>query len=394
MSVQVSDIFTLVDKKRRDATAEEIDLNNKFYALQEVLDDIKSQHIFPWDIRTTWIKYYDTLTRYTAPSDFLGFIEPRPENRLKDMVEVEPDIFDRKDETGETEIYAVDWREREITLRLKTRTQKDATTLHTLNSYDGNGTWTAETSTSDATNVGTDKYIYRHNASSVSFDVDVSQSTNNYAELYVDDMTAVDLSDEDSASGMILDVYIPDKTYVTGFLLRWGSDSSNYWEKSITTQADGRAFEDGWNIILFDWTDATETGTVTNTAFDYILLRMTYSSSQADMKNCRINYLRVAPEEVMPVEYATRAIASTTEAGGTYKETIDSEDYFLLFSGKNDSIRDLVVYGTAAVLFDNSDNESDFLSKNAIYNNKLARLMERYPSRMTRASRSINLYVD
>lgn len=45
---------------------------------------------------------------------------------------------------------------------------------------------------------------------------------------------------------------IADITNITNYILRFGTDASNYYYKTITTQADGTAFVNGWNLLKFD----------------------------------------------------------------------------------------------------------------------------------------------
>lgn len=60
--------------------------------------------------------------------------------------------------------------------------------------------------------------------------------------------------------------------------LRIGNDSSNYFEKTITA-GHFEAFKTGWNLCRFDLSDATENGTVTKTAIDYLRITVTYNTN-------------------------------------------------------------------------------------------------------------------
>lgn len=63
----------------------------------------------------------------------------------------------------------------------------------------------------------------------------------------------------------------------TSLELRFGNDSSNYlYSDSITTQFSGQAFKaDGWNLLAFDLNEASEQGTVSDSAFDYQAIILT-----------------------------------------------------------------------------------------------------------------------
>jgi len=163
--------------------------------------------------------------------------------------------------------------------------------FHNMDTYDGDGTWTAD-GASDALNVTTDTTIYKRGSGCVNYDVDVSQSANNYADVYIDDMTAVNLAEYDSNGYFFMWYYIPDSTNVIGFTFRWGSDSSNYWSDTVTTQHDETSFADGWNILRFSWKSAAQAGAMgspNSSALDYAMLRISYSAGQTDMTDCRID---------------------------------------------------------------------------------------------------------
>lgn len=66
---------------------------------------------------------------------------------------------------------------------------------------------------------------------------------------------------------------------VVNMILRIGNDSSNYYEKTITT-GHFQAFTSGWNLCRFDLDTATLTGTVDMTTISYLKITATYNTSQ------------------------------------------------------------------------------------------------------------------
>jgi len=395
MSITISNVIDEINRKRRDGSSLEIDQGDQFAAIQEILEYVKSIHIFPWDIRTQFVKYYDTLTRYSAPSDFFKFILPKPENRNSDLVEISPDRFDREEKFGESNIFAMEHTDKGMSLRLKSFVNLEATDVSLLASYDGNGTWEANTGSdatgSDATGVDTDVNLSRYNSSSVRFDIDVSQSTNNYAEISVDDMSAIDLSDIDKNSAHLIEVYIPDATYISSVILRWGSSSGAYFTKTETTQADGRAIQSGWNTFKLEWDDASQVSSPDNEAINYGLFRIAYSASQGDMKGIRINYWRCAPAEVIPVDYATSAIAKDSD--GAYKTVIDDLNYLLLCSGSYDGFGSVIKRGATAIVNDYEKSLDDMTKNDTKFLQMLSKYMENFPDRSSVQSQDINLFV-
>jgi hypothetical protein len=63
----------------------------------------------------------------------------------------------------------------------------------------------------------------------------------------------------------------------------------------------------------FAWKDATETGTVTETAIDYLELTINYSVSQADAVGFRINDINIYnPKEMKLVYFSNYTVAVTS----------------------------------------------------------------------------------
>jgi len=62
-------------------------------------------------------------------------------------------------------------------------------------------------------------------------------------------------------------------------IIRIGNDSSNYYTNTVTT-GHFNAFAVGWNLLRFDFSTATETGTVDMTAIDYVRVTVTYNTNQ------------------------------------------------------------------------------------------------------------------
>ena len=395
MSVTAQNIITLADQKFRDPNSSTaIGEAKKLNALQEVLDDLNSDDVLPGSYRETAIEYCDTLEEYPAPSDFKAFLDGEPENRFHDIDVVTPEAFRRRSNRQDSEMIAYDWKNDTRFILLKTNSDSRHITVHTLSSPTGNGTWAANTVDSDATNVRQDNILSFKSNGAIAFDIDVSQSANNYAEISTTGLFgAVDLSDHNGLSSQLIDVYLPNATNITSILLRWGSASGVYWERTITTPANGGNWRSGKNQVRWDWEDATPTGSPSDTAIAYGLLRINYGASQGDMNGVRISFWRSSPIEIVPVGYASSSIAKDTATPANFLQSISSIEDVMLFSGKNDSFRQLVVFGVAAILFDNRGNATDALSKDTRYQELKAKWSRIYPSRIKDAERSGSFYV-
>lgn len=156
------------------------------------------------------------------------------------------------------------------------------TTLHNMDTYDGDGTWVGS---NDATTVATDASTYKEGSGSVSFAIDVSNSTANKATLTNSTFTSVDLSGEDlNDGGIILWVNLSSASDIKGFEVKFGSDSSNYYSaRTYGRDVQGRKYADGWNRIFLPTVNTSKTGTPDLSDLDYLQVNIEFSSGETDL---------------------------------------------------------------------------------------------------------------
>jgi len=61
-------------------------------------------------------------------------------------------------------------------------------------------------------------------------------------------------------------------------IIRIGNDSSNYYTNTVTA-GHFEAFKQGWNLLRFDFSTATQTGTVDMATIDYLRVTATYNTN-------------------------------------------------------------------------------------------------------------------
>lgn len=153
--------------------------------------------------------------------------------------------------------------------------------LSNANSLTDNGTWTAG---GNAINLIADSVNKVTGGASLKFDISASGST---AYIENSTMSSVDLSLYTYAGSIFAYVYIPSTTIITSVNLRWGSSASNYYTATATTTHENTSFIQGWNLVRFDYASATETGTVVDTAIDYV--RVTFNYNGTAVTSCRVD---------------------------------------------------------------------------------------------------------
>lgn len=148
--------------------------------------------------------------------------------------------------------------------------------------------WSAS---NDATNISTSDSNYQYGTKSVTFDIDVSASANDYATITNSSLTSKDLSGVSGTGNIEFWMYLPSQVYVSTVTLRFGNDASNYYSFDFSQQYDGTDLQSGWNYFSNAWSSFTETGTVNDGALDYCVFEVAYSSSQADMAGLAVSGL-------------------------------------------------------------------------------------------------------
>jgi len=165
------------------------------------------------------------------------------------------------------------------------------TTLHNMDTYDGDGTWVGS---NDATTVATDAATYKEGSGSVSFTIDVSNSTSNKATLTNSAFTAVDISAYDlNEGGIILWAYLTDAGDIKSFEVKWGSDSSNYYAaKQYEVDVQGLKYKNGWNRIFIPTRNRQTVGSPDMSGVDYLQVNIGFDSGETDQASCRLDSIQ------------------------------------------------------------------------------------------------------
>jgi hypothetical protein len=212
-------------------------------------------------------------------------------------------------------------------IRINWRTRQPKT-LNTMNSLTSNGTWSA---VGTASSLVSDEIVKRNGSASVRFNVAVTGDG-----IDNDDMTAVNLTDEDEIGHIIFDLYIKDSTdlaKVTSITPIIGNNlTTALWTFTAQTlQADGTAFKVGWNEIKAPWSTATETGTVAPATIDSLKFTTTITGAITQL---RIDNVRIAIGRAFDIKYYTKFLFKNSS--GTYLSRPASDDDNVLVD--NDSL--------------------------------------------------------
>lgn len=235
-------------------------------------------------------------------------------------------------------------------------------------STDG-GTWAVGGSGSNLT-IDTGNYV--EGSASLNFDASATYTS---ITLTNSTFTAVDLTGYQIGGAVYMYVWIPSTTGLTSFKLRVGTNSSNYYEKTITTTNENLAFAAGWNLLRMEFSAATQTGTVTMSSIGYARLEIVGDGTAAATTDWRADFLAARQGLLHEVWYYTKYGWQTS--AGAYIENstattdlinCDTEEYELfILKAKEMVSMDLKQF-------------TDMATYNKMYEIKKVNYLSKYPS--------------
>lgn len=260
--------------------------------------------------------FWDNVNDYPLMSDYKGMIDIRPQaNRntqpgLSVYSQTTPRQFNVR---LSPDSFSIRWNNMMRTLRAQVLPSGNCSTLDALTSSTSNGLWGPE---NDANGLYTEPLNYVSGSSSLGFNLSGASGSGDILNTTaaVVDLTA--LNNEDTS---FIYFYIPVgySARFTSFTLVRGDSASAYRSQTVSSKADGTAFTDGWNFLLFNWATAAVTGSPANTLNTYRKFLVTYSVGAA-ITGCLINNwtnsLGVLYEAEYYSEYLFRSAAGVWKA--------------------------------------------------------------------------------
>lgn len=219
---------------------------------------------------------FDDVRHYACPSDLkkdkVIAVRPSGASTVADVSTlVGQDTLYRTPSDGD---FAVEYRNGTKVLKVA-KTLTLGATLHSMDSLTSNGTWAA---TASAQNLAADTVVKLSGSASLAFDLAAAGSSG-----YIENSaaSAVDLSGANygTSYSVFVPLYLPSASAITSATLRWGSASGAYYAATVTATTDATALAAGWNVLRFDRSAASETGSVDDAAIDYLRLTVAYGGT-------------------------------------------------------------------------------------------------------------------
>lgn len=322
-------------------------------------------------------KLFDDVYSYAAPSDLkvpaIIDFDPQANRQLDSRLVLVPEQRFHQKKTIRNNVVSIATDDNAI--RILYSGEPDDTMLR-IASFDSTtadgGTWTAY-SDADTVAVDTDNKI--QGAASIRFDLTGAATTAGISNTDVDDIDITNYRDNGS---VFVWVYINSTTNLTNFILDIGNDlTTNYFTQTITTNASGTAFVNGWNLLRFDFASMTLNGTVASTTVDSIRLYMTKTSGKSD-NGYRVDDMQLHTGEYFDVIYYSKYGWQTT-ANVFIENSTTSTDYInadtdeldlYVAKGKAEVFKDLRMWDEAKIY----EAEYQELKKNYIKKNPSERV--------------------
>jgi hypothetical protein len=187
----------------------------------------------------------------------------------------------------------------------------------------------------DGTNVVVDSDDYVKGSACIKWDISAAGGTT--AGIQNPALSIFDVTNFKSTGSALVWVEITSITNLTNFILRIGSDSSNYYSITVTTNSEGNSFENGWNLLRFDFANKSTTGTPVDTACKYAVLYMTKAGAKISEGGYRFDNLILKRGDHYYVIYYSKY--GWQSAAGAYLENstadtdflnVDTEEYGLI----------------------------------------------------------------
>lgn len=385
MAVTVASIVTNLDTYFGDTSTDRVSSAERIQAINEatvwLLEELGNEH----SNQTYTLNFVDTVNYYKVTSglpDLLDSADLRRDVADQTYSAAPKSARDIAEDIGQgsTEFaWAVERRDGQTYLAVTLDGKHKARLISGFDSTtDGGGEWEADTSNSDATNVTADTVEFKQGSGCLNFDADVSQSGNNRATIINDTLNEIDLTSYVDLGSFLFWAYIPENANFSSITFYWGSDSSNYWSATVTTDINGSSIADGWNEFKVNWADATMTGTPDVTALDYIRFDFNYTGSQTDDTDFRLDHLRVAIPEKLTFHYISFYVGQNNSGTDLTSFTATTDVPF--YSGQYDQYRYPVAHKAASILFHSLRLRDEAIVQEAEAIKALKRLRDIFPS--------------
>lgn len=401
MSIAVSDIVNEINSHIGDSSTNRLSVAERLsYCTESVIwlqEKLKNDH----SLRTYDLTYIDTVNYYLVTTPLADLLDGADLRRQvgrnyrtmthKSPRELAEEISDAI--TGD-DSWAIERRDSDVYLAINAKPRYQAINIDNFNG--GVSNWVGDTVNSDISNVIVDYNTFLEGNASLRFDVIVGQSVNKRATL-TSTLISENLSTMPYVGVFLLDAYIPSSVNpanITSYTLYWGTNSSNYFTTTVTTDIDGETFQAGnWFTLAFDWALATTVGSpdTTGATNTYFRIDMNFNSSLTTSAFFHYDWFRVAQPETLKFYYISWYVG--TDASGNELTAFTNTSYtdVPFFSGKYDQYVKACGHKGAALAFSDLRLKEEALKEDQDAELAFQRVYAIFPTSITKEVKSFKV---
>ena len=222
------------------------------------------------------------------------------------------------------------------TLRVNAPYLNAPTIINSADSITSNGTWSL--SGSFMSGLAVDNVNFVQGSGSLQFTLGAGGQTGSIVN---STMAAVNLTTVQNQASFFFWVYIPDYTVVASLGFDVGLNNTNFWTKSgITTNQQGTAFVNGWNLIQVNWNQLSQVGSPSISNIKFVSVDFVTNSPVSTAQVFRIDSIESILGSILEYEYYSKYLFRDATTGA-FQETVtddsnlinlDTESYNLLFN--------------------------------------------------------------
>lgn len=299
-----------------------------FYGTAAAAADRMLARIDPDETRRTATlatPFWDNVNDYVPASDYKRMIDIRPTanaNRQdmpgnSDFDQTTPKQFN---EDLSADSFSIRWNNGVRTMRAQVLPSGNTATMDTFDSATSNGTWNGE---ADISGLYTEPLNYIQGNGALGFNL---SGVTGAGDILNTTAMVTDLSQLRYEDASMIFFYIPPgySSRFTSFTLRRGSSATAYIQVTVSTKADGTAFSDGWNFLLFEWNQGIFTGTPDDTQNTYRCFGVNYTVGTA-INSCLIDSWTDSLGVLYEMEYYSEYMFRTAAGIWIARPTLDTD---------------------------------------------------------------------
>ena len=299
---------------------------NKVTNINGIFNRAASQLLFDLDPQETKrtvamaSPIFSNVYDYYLPNDLKGnkIIDIRPQANRK-LTDRYPQVYNQDFSLGKYQstqpMWTLNFNSGYKTVKIENNLIASGINLNNADTVNGNGTWVASVG---ASNLDQDNLVVVDGqSSSLSFDI-----TGTQAVLTNSTFSSLDCSSQNDQASIFFFVYLPTASDFTTVQIKWGTDASNYWLKTINSTNVGTVLQDGWNLLQADWQTAIQVGSTDNSDIGYLQVIWNYSSTT--QVGVRLNSIYSRLGVMSEIEYYSKFMFRDATTG-VFQETVTSD---------------------------------------------------------------------